>query len=188
MPAGGEGQAARSGKVQRLDFSDDKPDSARRDGFLAGPEGVARLPGLHRQQASRALGEAGKPGMEKIAMFTRKAELADPENRACGRARCSQRKACHGGHVTMARFADLMHALTAKVERKALIWLSARLTKPEDAGNIEGSGLHMFLFCSRAKESSSPVFMEDRACEFRARDAGLNGQALPACRKLWSLS
>ena len=120
-------------------------------------------------------------------MFTRKAELADPEDRACRRARCSQRKACHGRHVAMARFADLMHALTAKVERKALVWLSARLTKPEDAGNIEGSGLHMFLFCSRAKESSSPAFMGDRACEFRISQARPNGETLPACRKLWSL-
>lgn len=156
MPAGGERQAARGGKVQRLDFSDDKPDSARRDGLLAGPEGIARLPGLHRQKAGRTLGEAGKPGMKKVAMLTRKAELADPEDRACGRARCSQRKACHGGHVAMARFADLMHALTAKVERKALVGLSARLTKPEDAGDIGGSGLHMFLFCSKTKESRSP--------------------------------
>ena len=48
MSAGRERQAARGGKVQRLDFSDDKPDSARRDGFLAGPKGVARLSGLHR--------------------------------------------------------------------------------------------------------------------------------------------
>lgn len=120
-------------------------------------------------------------------MLTGKAELADPENRACGRARRSKGKSCHGGHVAMARFADFMHALTAKVERKALIWLSARLTKPEDAGNIEGSGLHMFLFCSRSKESSSPVFTGDRACEFRTCHARLNGQTLPARQKLWSL-
>jgi|GEM_PF-5119441 len=89
-------------------------------------------------------------------MLTRKSELADPENSACGRAGCSQGKACHRGHVPMTRFADFMHALTAKVERKALVGLSARLTKPEDAGDIGGSGLHMFLFCSKTKESRSP--------------------------------
>jgi len=69
-------------------------------------------------------------------MLAGKAELAYPENGAGGRARGGQGKACHRRHVAMARFADFMHAFTAKVQRKALIGLSACLTQPEDAGDI----------------------------------------------------
>ena len=90
-------------------------------------------------------------------MLTRQTVLAHPDHRPGRRLGGGEGEAGHGGHVAMLALADFVNALAPKPQREGLVWRLACLSQTEDTGNIEGSGLHMFLFCSRAKESRDRV-------------------------------
>jgi hypothetical protein len=69
VPAGGEREAARGGKVSVGYFGDDKGDRAGGNGFLNGPERVGQLARSH-DQSWRVMGREGPQGtVRHEAMF-----------------------------------------------------------------------------------------------------------------------
>lgn len=95
--------------------------------------------------------------MKQMPMLTRQTVLTHPDHRTSRGLGGGEGEAGHGGHVAVLSLADFVNALTPEPQGKGLVGFLACLSQTEDTGNIEGTGLHMFLFCSRAKESRDRV-------------------------------
>lgn len=87
-------------------------------------------------------------------MFLAQPSLADPEDRTRSRLCCCQRKTAHCAHVAMRMLADFVNTFGPKLQREARICLFRLAVEAKDARYDQRFGLHMFLFCSKAKESS----------------------------------
>ena len=159
MPAGGEREAARGGKVSVGYFGDDKGDSAGGNGFLNGPEHVGQLARMHHQPGCVMGRESPQGTVGHAAMLQAKAGLRDPEKSPCpvgvapfgaGReGKTGQRR-----HVPETGLCQFMHTGLGKAKRKGGAHGRTRRLGTHDAFRLEGCEVHMFLFCSFASESS----------------------------------
>lgn len=87
-------------------------------------------------------------------MLLTQPSLTDPEDWAGGWFCRCQRKTAHRAHVAVRMLADFVNTFGPEFQREACLCLFRLAVEAKDARYVQRFRLHMFLFCSGAKESS----------------------------------